>query len=344
MSSKHNRNYNQQQARHHIQGSTIEQSARSDSSKKSEDPPASENQPGIPASSNTSERNQESEEIDHHSGQVASREVSPDKNLPDEDTADVVSDKESRTIDAEAEPHRPEHDYSSFDHSESAQYGTHKGTSNTAKPPMGEDHKNRIDKTATGKASSNEVNSGKAVPDMEEVQNNTAAKKGRTGTAQPHKEHTGTSTGKHDRARNFGSFYLGVAAAFLVAALGLGLSTLPIFFSIPLSAVLFGIGIWLLSYASLQSPEQPPESGSGTDRHTTTVVVTAVLLVLQTFIMDVFIFTRLGSVQEHQNPVIITWIVATVIETIAAFALIFRHNPSSSKTSPSQDTKEQDTD
>lgn len=344
MSGKNNRKYNQQQAWHRIQGSNIEQSARSDSSKKSEDSPAWEKQPGIPTSSNTSERNQESEEIDHHSGQVASREVSPDKNLPDEDTADMVSDRESRTIDAEAEPRRPDHDYSSFEHRESAQSGTHKDTSNTANPPKGEAHKNRIDKTATGEASSNEDTSDKVVPDMEEVQNNTAAEKGRTGKAQPHKERTGTSTGKHDRARNFGSFYLGVAAAFLVAALGLSLSTLPIFFSIPLSAVLFGIGIWLLSYASLQSPDQPPESGSGTDRHTTTVVVTAVLLVLQTFIMDVFIFTRLGSVQEHQNPVIITWIVATVIETIAAFVLIFRHNPSSSKTSPSQDTKEQDTD
>lgn len=155
---------------------------------------------------------------------------------------------------------------------------------------------------------------------------------------------TGT-TGKRGRTKNLGSFYLGLAAAFLVAALGLSLSTLPIFFSIPLAAVLFGIGIWLLSYASLQSPDQAPEPGSGADRHTTTVVITAVLLVLQTFIMDVFIFTRMGAVQKYQNPVIITWILATVVETIAAFALIYRHNPSSKapKPQPKEDADQQET-
>lgn len=157
------------------------------------------------------------------------------------------------------------------------------------------------------------------------------------------KEQAGTrAADRHGKAKNLGSFYLGVAAAFLVAALGLSLSTLPIFFSIPLAAVLFGVGIWVLSYASLQPPDKAPESGSGTDRHTTTVVVTAVLLVLQTFIMDVFIFTRMGSVQKYQNPVIIAWILATMVETIAAFALIYRHNPSSTKASQSQDTRERD--
>lgn len=155
------------------------------------------------------------------------------------------------------------------------------------------------------------------------------------------KEQAGTGvTDRHGKTKNLGSFYLGVAAAFLVAALGLSLSTLPIFFSIPLAAVLFGIGIWVLSYASLQPPDKAPESGSGTDRHNTTVVVTAVLLVLQTFIMDVFIFTRMGSVQKYQNPVIIAWILATMVETIAAFALIYRHKPSSTKASQSQDTRE----
>ena len=136
---------------------------------------------------------------------------------------------------------------------------------------------------------------------------------------------------KPRKAKNHDSFYLGLASAVLVAALGLSLSTMPIFFSLPLAAVLFGIGIWLLSYASFKSPGKPEGEGTEADRHTRTVVVATVLLVLQTFIMDVFIFTRMGTVGKHQNAIVITWIIASMIETLAAFALIYHHNPLQSK-------------
>ena len=106
---------------------------------------------------------------------------------------------------------------------------------------------------------------------------------------------------------------------------------MPIFFSLPLAAVLFGIGIWLLSYASFKSPGKSEGEGTETDRHTRTVVVATVLLVLQTFIMDVFIFTRMGTVGKHQNTIVIAWIIASMIETLAAFALIYHHNPLQSK-------------
>ena len=139
------------------------------------------------------------------------------------------------------------------------------------------------------------------------------------------------SSPKPRKAKNHDSFYLGLASAVLVAALGLSLSTMPIFFSLPLAAVLFGIGIWLLSYASFKSPGKPEGEGTDTDRHTRTVVVATVLLVLQTFIMDVFIFTRMGTVGKHQNAIVITWIIASMIETLAAFALIHHHNPLQSK-------------
>ena len=136
---------------------------------------------------------------------------------------------------------------------------------------------------------------------------------------------------KPRKAKNHDSFYLGLASAVLVAALGLSLSTMPIFFSLPLAAVLFGIGIWLLSYASFKSPGKPEGEGTDADRHTKTVVVATVLLVLQTFIMDVFIFTRMGTVGKHQNAIVIAWIIASMIETLAAFALIYHHNPLQSK-------------
>ena len=136
---------------------------------------------------------------------------------------------------------------------------------------------------------------------------------------------------KPHKAKNHDSFYLGLASAVLVAALGLSLSTMPIFFSLPLAAVLFGIGIWLLSYASFKSPGKPEGEGTEADRHTRTVVVATVLLVLQTFIMDVFIFTRMGTVNKHQNAIVIAWIIASMIETLAAFALIYHHNPLQSK-------------
>ncbi len=135
------------------------------------------------------------------------------------------------------------------------------------------------------------------------------------------------SVPKPAKAKNHDSFYLGLASAVLVAALGLSLSTMPIFFSLPLAAILFGIGIWLLSYASFKSPGKPEGEGTDADRHTRTVVVATVLLVLQTFVMDVFIFTRMGTVGKHQNSIVITWIIASMIEILAAFVLIYHHNP-----------------
>ena len=160
--------------------------------------------------------------------------------------------------------------------------------------------------------------------------NKTAAKDAPVSVGKPSQPSV-ASLPKPRKAKNHDSFYLGLASAVLVAALGLSLSTMPIFFSLPLAAVLFGIGIWLLSYASFKSPGKPEGEGTETDRHTRTVVVATVLLVLQTFIMDVFIFTRMGTVGKHQNAIVITWIIASMIETLAAFALIYHHNPLQSK-------------
>ena len=160
--------------------------------------------------------------------------------------------------------------------------------------------------------------------------NKTAAKDAPVSVGKPSQPSV-PSLPKPRKAKNHDSFYLGLASAVLVAALGLSLSTMPIFFSLPLAAVLFGIGIWLLSYASFKSPGKPEGEGTETDRHTRTVVVATVLLVLQTFIMDVFIFTRMGTVGKHQNAIVITWIIASMIETLAAFALIYHHNPLQSK-------------
>ena len=160
--------------------------------------------------------------------------------------------------------------------------------------------------------------------------NKTAAKDAPVSVGKPSQPSV-ASLPKPRKAKNHDSFYLGLASAVLVAALGLSLSTMPIFFSLPLAAVLFGIGIWLLSYASFKSPGKPEGEGTDADRHTRTVVVATVLLVLQTFIMDVFIFTRMGTVGKHQNAIVIAWIIASMIETLAAFALIYHHNPLQSK-------------
>ena len=161
--------------------------------------------------------------------------------------------------------------------------------------------------------------------------NKTAAKDAPGSVEKPSQPTKESQPAKPPKAKNHDSFYLGLASAVLVAALGLSLSTMPIFFSLPLAAVLFGIGIWLLSYASFKSPGKPEGEGTETDRHTRTVVVATVLLVLQTFIMDVFIFTRMGTVGKHQNAIVIAWIIASMIETLAAFALIYHHNPLQSK-------------
>ena len=161
--------------------------------------------------------------------------------------------------------------------------------------------------------------------------NKTAAKDAPVSVEKPSQPTKESQPAKPPKAKNHDSFYLGLASAVLVAALGLSLSTMPIFFSLPLAAVLFGIGIWLLSYASFKSPGKPEGEGTETDRHTRTVVVATVLLVLQTFIMDVFIFTRMGTVGKHQNAIVIAWIIASMVETLAAFALIYHHNPLQSK-------------
>lgn len=172
---------------------------------------------------------------------------------------------------------------------------------------------------------------GPSYDDKPSQPNKTAAKDAPVSVEKPSQPTKESQPAKPPKAKNHDSFYLGLASAVLVAALGLSLSTMPIFFSLPLAAVLFGIGIWLLSYASFKSPGKPEGEGTETDRHTRTVVVATVLLVLQTFIMDVFIFTRMGTVGKHQNAIVITWIIASMIETLAAFALIYHHNPLQSK-------------
>ena len=171
---------------------------------------------------------------------------------------------------------------------------------------------------------------GPSYDDKPSQPNKSAAKDAPVSVGKPSQPSV-ASLPKPRKAKNHDSFYLGLASAVLVAALGLSLSTMPIFFSLPLAAVLFGIGIWLLSYASFKSPGKPEGEGTETDRHTRTVVVATVLLVLQTFIMDVFIFTRMGTVGKHQNAIVIAWIIASMIETLAAFALIYHHNPLQSK-------------
>lgn len=129
------------------------------------------------------------------------------------------------------------------------------------------------------------------------------------------------------KTKTRGPFYLGLASAVLLASIGLGLSTLPIFFSLPLAAVLFGIGIWLLSYAGFRPSQKPGRNDVNIDRRTKTIIVSVILVVLQSFIIDVFIFTRLGTVDKHQDSIIIIWIIASLVETLASLTFVYKHNP-----------------
>lgn len=135
-----------------------------------------------------------------------------------------------------------------------------------------------------------------------------------------------TGENKPGKTTNHGSLYLGLASALLIAAIGISLSTLPILISIPLAAMLFGIGIWFLSYASFRSRHQAGETVQGS-KSSQIILITTVFLVIQTFIMDIFIFTRLGTVNKYQNPVIIMWIACTMIESLAALVLIYSYRP-----------------
>lgn len=140
------------------------------------------------------------------------------------------------------------------------------------------------------------------------------------------REHNGSGKEVHDHERKKGRapIYLGLSTAFLVAAVGVALSTLPIFLSLPLAALLFGMGMWFLAYwTSAVNDEDGGRMGDGSSGRAVTVAT--VLIVVQVFIIDIFIFTRMGSIADRQNPIIITWIVASLIETVAAFGLIFAH-------------------
>lgn len=353
MNSKQSRRNGRHQDRYRIHSDDTGQPKRPDAGEMDEVPSTAPDEPLLPEPGEAQQQNQENTEEGSH--------ASSRSDAHDAGSGEIESSKTD-----EDHSNAGKSDRASTDESGTTESATDEGEqemTSAAETDSGEDKPDAEGPDRKPEAKDGAGGEGPAVPDRErpkpDMSRADAAEVGKAGrvkddsprTSRPDDPHndkkqadTGT-TGKRGRTKNLGSFYLGLAAAFLVAALGLSLSTLPIFFSIPLAAVLFGIGIWLLSYASLQSPDQAPEPGSGTDRHTTTVVITAVLLVLQTFIMDVFIFTRMGSVQKYQNPVIITWILATVVETIAAFALIYRHNPSSKapKPQPKEDADQQET-
>ena len=351
MNSKQSRRNGRHQDRYRIHSDDAGQPKRPDAGEMGEAPSTAPDEPLLPEPGEAQQQNQENTEEGSHASSrsdahdAGSGEIEASKT--DEDHSNAGKSDRASTDESGATESAPDE-------------GEQEMTS-AAETDSGEDRPDVEGPDRKPEAKVGAGDEGPSAPGSERLKPDTsredAAEVGKAGrikddsprTSQPDNPHSnkkqeGTGTGKRGRTKNLGSFYLGLAAAFLVAALGLSLSTLPIFFSIPLAAVLFGIGIWLLSYASLQSPDQAPEPGSGTDRHTTTVVITAVLLVLQTFIMDVFIFTRMGSVQKYQNPVIITWILATVVETIAAFALIYRHNPSSKapKSQPKEDDEQQE--
>ena len=352
MNSKQNRRNGRHQDRYRIHSDDAGQPKRPDAGEMDEAPSTAPDEPLLPEPVEDRQQNPENaEEVSHASSRSDAHEAGREKTETTRTDEDHSFSGESGTANTD-EPGA----------TESAPDEDEQERTSAAETDSGEDKPDTEGPDRKPEAKDGAGSEGPAVPGRErpkpDMSRADAAEVGKAGrvkddsprTSRPDDPHndkkqadTGT-TGKRGRTKNLGSFYLGLAAAFLVAALGLSLSTLPIFFSIPLAAVLFGIGIWLLSYASLQSPDQAPEPGSGTDRHTTTVVITAVLLVLQTFIMDVFIFTRMGSVQKYQNPVIITWILATVVETIAAFALIYRHNPSSKapKPQPKEDDGQQE--
>ena len=352
MNSKQNRRNGRHQDRYRIHSDDTGQPKPTDAGKMDETPSTAPDEPLLPEPGEDQQQNPENaEEVSHASSRSDAHKAGREMTETTRTDEDHSSSGESGTSSTD-EPGATE---SAPDEDEQERTSAAETDSGEDKPDVeGPDRKPEA-KVGAG-------DEGPSAPSGERLKPDTsredAAEVGKAGrikddsprTSRPDNPHSnkkqeGTGTGKRGRTKNLGSFYLGLASAFLVAALGLSLSTLPIFFSIPLAAVLFGIGIWLLSYASLQSPDQAPEPGSGVDRHTTTVVITAVLLVLQTFIMDVFIFTRMGSVQKYQNPVIITWILATVVETIAAFALIYRHNPSSKAPNPQpkEDSDQQET-
>lgn len=342
MNSKQNRRNGRHQDRYRIHSDDTGQPRPTDAGKMDEATSTAPDEPLLPEPGEDQQQNPENAEEGSHASSRS-------------DAHDAGSGETEASKTDEDHSNAGKSDRASTDESGATKSATDEGEqemTSAAETDSGEDKPDAEGPDRKPEAKDGTGGEGPAVPDRErpkpDMSRADAAEVGKAGrvkddsprTSRPDDPHndkkqadTGT-TGKRGRTKNLGSFYLGLAAAFLVAALGLSLSTLPIFFSIPLAAVLFGIGIWLLSYASLQSPDQAPEPGSGTDRHTTTVVITAVLLVLQTFIMDVFIFTRMGAVQKYQNPVIITWILATVVETIAAFALIYRHNPSSKAPKP----------
>lgn len=352
MNSKQNRRNGRHQDRYRIHSDDTGQTRRPDADKMDEAPSTAPDEPLLPEPVEDRQQNPENaEEVSHASSRSDAHEAGREKTettRTDEDhsfsgKSDTASTDESGATE------------SATDEGEQEMTSAVETDSGEDKPEVeGPDRKQEA-KVGAGDEGPSAPGGERLKPDTSREDAAEVGKAGRIkddsprtsrpGNPHSNKQQEGTGTGKRGRTKNLGSFYLGLASAFLVAALGLSLSTLPIFFSIPLAAVLFGIGIWLLSYASLQSPDQAPQSGSGANRHTTTVVITAVLLVFQTFIMDVFIFTRMGSVQKYQNPVIITWILATVVETIAAFALIYRHNPSSKapKPQPKEDADQQET-
>lgn len=353
MNSKQNRRNVRHQDRYRIHSDDTGQPRHPDAGRMDEAPSTAPDEPLLPEPGEDQQQNPENaEEVSHASSRSDAHEAGREKTETTKSDEDHSFSGESDTASTD-EPGATE---PAPDEDEQERASAAETDSGEDKPDAkGADRKSEA-KEEAGDGSPSAPGGERPKPDMSRADAAEVGKAGRVKddspqTSQPDDPHSNKkqadtrTTGKRGRTKNLGSFYLGLASAFLVAALGLSLSTLPIFFSIPLAAVLFGIGIWLLSYASLQSPDQAPQSGSGADRHTTTVAITAVLLVLQTFIMDVFIFTRMGAVQKYQNPVIITWILATVVETIAAFALIYRHNPSSKapKPQPKEDADQQET-
>ncbi|BDR54089.1 hypothetical protein KIMH_02000 [Bombiscardovia apis] len=114
--------------------------------------------------------------------------------------------------------------------------------------------------------------------------------------------------------------YLGLAVAFATASLGVAFSTFPIILSLPIAGVLLGISVWLMGHVGIINLSDDSQSR----RHHKLLRLGTIgsLLATQIVVTDIFLFTRLGSVGPHQSGIVVAWLIATALETLAAGVII----------------------
>lgn len=113
--------------------------------------------------------------------------------------------------------------------------------------------------------------------------------------------------------------YFGLGIAFATAALGVSFSTFPIFLSLPVAGVLLGISVWLMGHVGIINLSSNESESNQKFLRFSTI---GSLLVAQIVVTDIFLFTRLGSVDSHQSGIIITWLITTAVEVLAAALIV----------------------